>query len=49
MTNVIWPGGFNGRDEKNNFYWVSGIKVTKASNVVLQGNVVAGSERAGET
>ena len=43
----IWPGSYQDRLEKQNFLYEAGIEAMLATNLVLQGNVVAGSERAG--
>jgi hypothetical protein len=47
VTNVIWNGHYNGRDEPWNIKYDAGIQVNKAIDVVMENNVVAGSERVG--
>ncbi|KAI8520672.1 Fibrocystin-L [Branchiostoma belcheri] len=43
----IWTGDYNGRTEENNWKWDAGIEVQNGRGIVLQGNIVAGSEKAG--
>ncbi|NP_001305057.1 PKHD1 like 1, tandem duplicate 1 isoform X1 [Danio rerio] len=47
VTLTLWPGSYNGRAEEFNFQWNAGIEVSEATNVILQGNIVAGYERVG--
>ncbi|XP_066278772.1 fibrocystin-L-like [Branchiostoma lanceolatum] len=44
---IIWPGGYQDRSEAENVDWTAAIEVFEASSVVLDGNVVAGSDRVG--
>uniref|UniRef100_A0A673FZ74 Fibrocystin-L-like n=1 Tax=Sinocyclocheilus rhinocerous TaxID=307959 RepID=A0A673FZ74_9TELE len=46
VTMTLWPGSYNGRAEFN-FEWNAAIEVSEATNVILQGNIVAGYERVG--
>ncbi|XP_064634221.1 fibrocystin-L-like [Lineus longissimus] len=47
VTQLIWQGHYYGRIEPTNTKWPAGIVVNKADNLTLEGNVVAGSDRAG--
>ncbi|XP_061110160.1 fibrocystin-L-like isoform X2 [Conger conger] len=47
VTMSLWPGSYQGRVETFNFEWNAAIEVNEGSNAVLQGNIVAGFERAG--
>ncbi|XP_016299954.1 fibrocystin-L-like [Sinocyclocheilus anshuiensis] len=47
VTMTLWPGSYNGRAEEFNFEWNAAIEVSEATNVILQGNIVAGYERVG--
>ncbi|XP_019623376.1 PREDICTED: fibrocystin-L-like [Branchiostoma belcheri] len=44
---IIWPGSYQDRVEPENVDWTAAIEVFEATSIVLQGNVVAGSERVG--
>ena len=46
VTLVQFPGTFNGRKELRH-EWNAGFELIHSTDVVLRGNVVAGSERAG--
>ena len=46
MTLLVFPGTYNGRRETDNTDWPASIDTIAAEGVILQGNVVAGSERA---
>ncbi|KAM4704928.1 fibrocystin-L [Rhinophrynus dorsalis] len=43
----IWPGTYQDREEETNILWHAGIEINKGTDIVLQGNVVAGFERVG--
>ncbi|XP_078617867.1 fibrocystin-L-like isoform X2 [Branchiostoma floridae x Branchiostoma japonicum] len=45
----IWTGSYNGRTEENNVDWDAAIEVHNGRGIVLQGNRVAGAEKAGYT
>ncbi|XP_072530724.1 PKHD1 like 1, tandem duplicate 1 [Salminus brasiliensis] len=47
VTLTLWPGSYNGRSEAFNFNWNAAIEANEGTNVVLQGNIVAGYERVG--
>ncbi|KAI2652983.1 Fibrocystin-L [Labeo rohita] len=47
VTMTLWTGSYNGRAEEFNLQWNAGIEVIEATNVILQGNIVAGYERVG--
>ncbi|KAL7883851.1 hypothetical protein SRHO_G00015090 [Serrasalmus rhombeus] len=47
VTMTLWPGSYNGRAEAFNFNWNAAIEANEGTNVVLQGNIVAGYERVG--
>ncbi|XP_051526679.1 fibrocystin-L-like [Myxocyprinus asiaticus] len=47
VTMTLWPGSYNGRAGEFNFDWNAAIQVNEATNVILQGNIVAGYERVG--
>uniref|UniRef100_A0A8B9H868 Polycystic kidney and hepatic disease 1 (autosomal recessive)-like 1 n=1 Tax=Astyanax mexicanus TaxID=7994 RepID=A0A8B9H868_ASTMX len=47
VTLTLWPGSYNGRTEAFNFNWPAAIEANMGTNVVLQGNIVAGYERVG--
>ena len=47
VTLAIWPGSYNGRKEPGNAIGHYGIEIQEATDIVLQDNVVAGSERGG--
>lgn len=47
ITVIQFPGTFNGRVEKDKFTWDAGLEINEASDLVVTGNVVAGSERTG--
>uniref|UniRef100_A0A8C1B8X1 PKHD1 like 1, tandem duplicate 2 n=1 Tax=Cyprinus carpio carpio TaxID=630221 RepID=A0A8C1B8X1_CYPCA len=47
VTMTLWSGSYNGRAEEFNFEWNAAIEVSEATNVILQGNIVAGYERVG--
>ncbi|XP_064635838.1 fibrocystin-L-like [Lineus longissimus] len=47
VTNVVWNGHYNNRDEPWNIMYDAGIQVNNVVDVVMEDNVVAGSERAG--
>ncbi|XP_057211103.1 fibrocystin-L-like [Triplophysa rosa] len=47
VTLTLWPGSYNGAAESTNTEWNAAIEVNEATNVILQGNIVAGYERAG--
>ncbi|KAK2887447.1 hypothetical protein Q8A67_015675 [Cirrhinus molitorella] len=47
VTMTLWSGSYNGRAEEFNFKWNAAIEVSEATNVILQGNIVAGYERVG--
>nr|XP_032810523.1 fibrocystin-L isoform X1 [Petromyzon marinus] len=48
VTLSVWPGTYQDRLETNNLLlWPAAIQVHEATDVVLQGNVVAGFERLG--
>ncbi|XP_078617899.1 fibrocystin-L-like [Branchiostoma floridae x Branchiostoma japonicum] len=44
---IIWPGGYQDRNEPENVDWTAAIEVFEATSIVLDGNVVAGSDRVG--
>lgn len=44
---TLWSGSYNGRAEEFNLEWNAAIEVSEATNVILQGNIVAGYERVG--
>ncbi|XP_046549966.1 LOW QUALITY PROTEIN: fibrocystin-L-like [Haliotis rubra] len=44
---TLWPGSYQDRAESANIRFDGGIDAMKASGLVLQNNVVAGSERSG--
>ncbi|KAI4871505.1 hypothetical protein NFI96_027165, partial [Prochilodus magdalenae] len=45
VTMTLWPGSYNGRAEAFNFNWNAAIEANEGTNVLLQGNIVAGYER----
>ena len=45
MTLSVFPGTYNGRNEDSNIDWPASIDAISAEGVILQNNVVAGSER----
>ncbi|KAK3532561.1 hypothetical protein QTP86_024146, partial [Hemibagrus guttatus] len=47
VTMTLWPGSYNGRQETMNINWPAAIEANMGTNVVLQGNTVAGYERVG--
>ncbi|KAK2836335.1 hypothetical protein Q7C36_014204 [Tachysurus vachellii] len=47
VTLTLWPGSYNGRQETTNTNWPAAIEANMGTNVVLQGNTVAGYERVG--
>ncbi|XP_076865903.1 fibrocystin-L-like isoform X2 [Brachyhypopomus gauderio] len=47
VTMTLWPGSYNGRQETFNLNWNAAIEANVGTNVVLQGNIVAGYERVG--
>uniref|UniRef100_A0AAY5ETB4 Polycystic kidney and hepatic disease 1 (autosomal recessive)-like 1 n=1 Tax=Electrophorus electricus TaxID=8005 RepID=A0AAY5ETB4_ELEEL len=47
VTMTLWPGSYNGRQDTFNFNWNAAIEANTGTNVVLQGNTVAGYERVG--
>ncbi|KAA0710214.1 Fibrocystin-L Polycystic kidney and hepatic disease 1-like protein 1 [Triplophysa tibetana] len=47
VTLTLWPGSYNGAAETFNIEWNAAIEVNEATNVILQGNIVAGYERVG--
>ncbi|XP_073714829.1 fibrocystin-L [Misgurnus anguillicaudatus] len=47
VTMTLWPGSYNGAAETLNAEWNAAIEVSEATNVILQGNIVAGYERVG--
>ncbi|KAI7798959.1 putative fibrocystin-L, partial [Triplophysa rosa] len=47
VTLTLWPGSYNGAAETLNTEWNAAIEVNEATNVILQGNIVAGYERVG--
>ncbi|KAG7317211.1 hypothetical protein KOW79_019509 [Hemibagrus wyckioides] len=47
VTMTLWPGSYNGRQETTNINWPAAIEANMGTNVVLQGNTVAGYERVG--
>ncbi|XP_026145815.1 PKHD1 like 1, tandem duplicate 1 isoform X2 [Carassius auratus] len=47
VTMTLWSGSYNGRAEEFNLEWNAAIEVSEATNVILQGNIVAGYERVG--
>ncbi|XP_065139309.1 fibrocystin-L-like [Paramisgurnus dabryanus] len=47
VTMTLWPGSYNGAAETLNTEWNAAIEVSEATNVILQGNIVAGYERVG--
>ncbi|XP_064635071.1 fibrocystin-L-like [Lineus longissimus] len=47
VTHVVWNGHYNGRYELWNIMYDAGIKVNNVVDVVMEDNVVAGSERVG--
>ncbi|MCJ8746157.1 hypothetical protein PDJAM_G00138700 [Pangasius djambal] len=47
VTLTLWPGSYNGRQETTNINWPAAIEANMGTNVVLQGNTVAGYERVG--
>ncbi|XP_053468790.1 PKHD1 like 1, tandem duplicate 1 [Ictalurus furcatus] len=47
VTLTLWPGAYNGRQETMNINWPAAIEANTGTNVVLQGNIVAGYERVG--
>nr|XP_055075552.1 fibrocystin-L-like [Misgurnus anguillicaudatus] len=47
VTMTLWPGSYNGAAETFNTEWNAAIEVNEATNVILEGNIVAGYERVG--
>ncbi|XP_041373046.1 fibrocystin-L-like isoform X2 [Gigantopelta aegis] len=47
VTLSIWPGSYQDRREIQNILYEGGIEAMHATNIIMRGNVVAGSERAG--
>nr|XP_055075555.1 fibrocystin-L-like [Misgurnus anguillicaudatus] len=47
VTMTLWPGSYNGAMETLNTEWNAAIEVSEATNVILEGNIVAGYERVG--
>nr|XP_055075127.1 fibrocystin-L-like [Misgurnus anguillicaudatus] len=47
VTMTLWTGSYNGAAEMFNTEWNAAIEVNEATNVNLQGNIVAGYERVG--
>ncbi|XP_073714826.1 fibrocystin-L [Misgurnus anguillicaudatus] len=47
VTMTLWPGSYNDAAETLNTEWNAAIEVNEATNVILQGNIVAGYERVG--
>nr|XP_055075131.1 fibrocystin-L-like [Misgurnus anguillicaudatus] len=47
VTMTLWPGSYNGASETLNTEWNAAIEVSETTNVILQGNIVAGYERVG--
>ncbi|XP_066939677.1 fibrocystin-L-like [Macrobrachium rosenbergii] len=44
---MLFPGTYNGRNEVQNFNFFGGFVLNAATETVLEGNVVAGSQQAG--
>ncbi|XP_064089363.1 fibrocystin-L-like [Macrobrachium nipponense] len=47
LSVMLFPGTYNGRFEDQNLDWFGAFALNKAMGVVLENNVVAGSEQAG--
>ncbi|XP_065144791.1 fibrocystin-L-like [Paramisgurnus dabryanus] len=47
VTMTLWPGSYNDAMETLNTEWNAAIEVNEATNVIIQGNIVAGYERVG--
>nr|XP_055075128.1 fibrocystin-L-like [Misgurnus anguillicaudatus] len=47
VTMTLWPGSYNDAMEILNTEWNAAIEVNEATNVILEGNIVAGYERVG--
>ncbi|KAK7084669.1 Fibrocystin-L [Halocaridina rubra] len=47
LSVMLFPGTYNGREEKQNLDWFGAFSLNKAGRVTLVDNVVAGSEQAG--
>ncbi|XP_068250285.1 fibrocystin-L-like [Palaemon carinicauda] len=47
LSVMLFPGTYNGRFEEQNLDWFGAFSINKANRIVLEGNVVAGSEQAG--
>ncbi|XP_056597030.1 fibrocystin-L-like [Triplophysa dalaica] len=47
VTLTLWPGSYKGAAATFNTEWNAAIEVNEATNVILQGNIVAGYERVG--
>lgn len=45
-SNLLWPGSYNGRYEDFNFVWDAAIDVWNVEGLTLEGNYVAGSQKA---
>ncbi|XP_064639845.1 fibrocystin-L-like [Lineus longissimus] len=47
VANLLWTGDYDGRSEDFNYEWNAGIHVVAVTNLVMENNCVAGSQRAG--
>ncbi|KAK4312053.1 hypothetical protein Pmani_016482 [Petrolisthes manimaculis] len=47
LVSMLFPGTYNGAQETQNMDWYGAFNLNKATNPVLENNVVAGSEQAG--
>ncbi|KAK4328055.1 hypothetical protein Pmani_001528 [Petrolisthes manimaculis] len=47
LVSILFPGTYNGAQETQNMDWYGAFNLNKATNPVLENNVVAGSEQAG--
>ncbi|KAK3879633.1 hypothetical protein Pcinc_015818 [Petrolisthes cinctipes] len=47
LVSMLFPGTYNGAQEDQNMDWYGSFNLNKATNPVLENNVVAGSEQAG--
>jgi hypothetical protein len=47
IANLLWTGSYDGRDDELNFEYNAGVYAVEYSDLIMEDNVVAGSQRVG--